>query len=102
MDAKMEGMFIIIVIANLLAFVAEALYIPFKGADNFLILSMLALGQSFANTILAAIGILFRWMVKTDLMKQKVSVIINAFWLSAGLSVLLAVGYCFVGVPLSR
>lgn len=97
---KLLGM--VIVLMNIVGFIMETLYIHPNTFDNILILGMLALSQSFMNAIIAGICITVRYFAKTITTQEKLTIIINALWISTALSVLLAIGYCFIGGPLSH
>lgn len=95
-------LFFITIAINIAALIVELVLIHPGSFDNYLMLSLITLLQSFVNVLLAGIWIIYRFIVKTKEQKDKISIIINGFWLSAGLALLFAIGYCFVGVPASR
>jgi hypothetical protein len=92
----------LVVILNIIGFVMVALFIPPNGFNNFLILGLLALGQSFLNTVFAGICIMGRYLIEKVEMKENLTVLIKGFWIATGLSVILAIIYCFIAVPVSQ
>jgi hypothetical protein len=94
-------LFIAIIFINIIGLVLQAFYVHPNGSDNILILSIFALGQSFANAVLAGIISVVQFVAKARVQKDKLKTMINAFLLSMALSGLLAIGYCFIGVPIA-